>query len=392
MKNYDFGNAPDRRGTYSEKWDVEEGELPMWVADMDFRIAPEIEDALDRRLHEGVLGYTQVPKEWSEAYMSWWGRRHGLKMAKEELVYSRGVIPTISSSVRRLTAPNENVVLLTPVYNIFYNCVENNGRRVLECPLVLEDGKYVIDFADLEGKLSDPQTSMMIVCNPHNPVGRIWERDELAHIGELCAEHGVTVISDEVHCDITDPGKRYVPFASASETCRRISITTIAPTKCFNIAGVQTSAAFVPDPALRHKVWRQLNTDECGEPNCFAIDATIAAFGRGEGWLDAMNAYVRANKDYALAYAKENIPGIRVMDTEATYLLWIDCRDISAGTEDLAGEIRRETGLFLSDGSIYGLGGRGFLRMNMACPRSFVEDGMDRLRRAVSSINNRKSR
>ena len=380
MPKYNFDEILNRRGTNSLKWNVGENELPMWVADMDFRTAPEITEALQKRLALGAYGYSVIPDEWSDAYIHWWKERHHLGIRKEELIFSTGVIPTVSSTVRKLTTPNENVVIQTPVYNIFFNCIVNNGARVLENPLILKDGRWEMDFEDLEKKLADPQTSLMILCNPHNPVGRIWTREELSRVGELCAKYGVTVISDEIHCDIADPGKEYVPFAGVSETCRSISVTAIAPTKCFNIAGLNTSAALIPDRILRHKVWRQLNTDECGEPNFLAVTAAVTAFEKGGEWLDEMNAYVRSNKDYAIDFIRKNIPEIDPLDTEATYLLWADCRKATGPRTDLQKFIRKETGLYVSCGEQYGATtGQGFLRINLACPRALVEDGMRRL-------------
>ena len=383
MGKYDFDKITDRRGTWSEKWNIKENELPMWVADMDFETAPEIKEALLDRLKTGAYGYSYVPDEWYDAYISWWKRRHGLEMHKEELIFSTGVIPTVSSSVRRLTATNENVVILSPVYNIFYNCIVNNGARVLESKLIIKGGKWEIDFKDLEKKLSDPQTSLLLFCNPHNPVGRIWSADELMLIGDMCRKYGVTVISDEVHCDIADPEKSYVPFAKASKTCRDISITAIAPTKAFNIAGMVTSAVFVPDKFLRHKVWRQLNTDECAEPSFLAVTAAVSAFNKGEDWLNEMNEYVYGNKCFAESFIAENIPDAKVIHPEATYLIWVDCTRIAKSGRDLAHFIRKETGLFVSYGELYGTGGEGFLRINLACPKSMVKDGMERLKEGI---------
>lgn len=387
MQTYDFNTAVDRRNTWSEKWNVNEGELPMSIADMDFRTAPEITEALVKRAQEGVYGYTRVPDEWYLAYSEWWGGRHGLRMEKEELVYSKGVLPTISSSIRKLTSPAEKVLIQTPVYNIFYNCILNNGRGISENPLRFENGAWRMDFDDLEEKLSDPQTTMMLLCNPHNPVGRLWTRQELERVGDLCKDYGVTVLSDEVHCDITDPGKRYVPFASVSDTCRYNSITAVAPTKCFNIAGIETSAAFVPNPFLRHKVWRQLNTDECGEPNFFAITATMAAFNRGGAWLDEMNRYVYDNKRFVESAVGSEIPDVKVPHTEGTYLLWIDCNGLRKGPVNITDHIRKETGLVLADGSIYGAKDNTFMRMNVAYPRSVLEDGVDRLCEGLRSYS-----
>ena len=255
---YDFDALTDRSGTYSLKWEEAGDALPMWVADMDFQTAPPIREAMRRRLDHGVFGYSIVPDEWTDAYIGWWRDRHGVTFERESLIFCTGVIPAISSMVRKLTTPAENVVIQTPVYNIFFNSILNNGRNVLEAPLTYNAaaGRYAIDWEDLERKLADPQTTLMILCNPHNPSGQIWDRETLARLGELCWEHHVTVISDEIHCDLTDPGFGYVPFSSVSEHCRMNSVTCIAPTKTFNLAGLQTAAVMVPDPVLRHKVWR----------------------------------------------------------------------------------------------------------------------------------------
>lgn len=378
--NYDFDKVTDRRNTNSLKWDVGEDVLPMWVADMDFEAAPEIRAALKKRVGHGIFGYTVIPDEWYSAYIGWWSRRHHFEIEKDWLVFCTGVVPAISSIVRKLTTPNENVLICTPVYNIFFNSIINNGCRVLECPLVYDGDKYEIDFIDLEKKLSDPQTTLMILCNPHNPVGKIWERETLAEIGRLCEKHHVTVISDEIHCDLTAPGKEYIPFASVSETCKNISITCVAPTKAFNIAGLQTSAVIVAEPFLRHKVWRALNTDEIAEPNAFAVDAAIAAFTKGENWFDALRAYIHKNRQTVTGFLESNLSELKLVSAEATYLLWIDC---SAVTDDSVGFtefLRREAGLYLSDGAEYGETGRKFVRMNIACPISTLRDGLSRLK------------
>ena len=277
----DFDKIVDRRGTNALKWDIKDGELPMWVADMDFETAPEIKDAIMERARHGAFGYNIVPDEWYDAYMSWWRSRHGFEMERDWLIFSTGVVPTLSSVVRKLTTPAENVMLLTPCYNIFFNSIVNNGRNPLECPLVYEDNKYHIDFELFEEMASRPQTTMLILCNPHNPVGKIWDRETLARIGEICARQHVIVVSDEIHCDLTATGRGYIPFASVSDECRDNSVTCIAPTKAFNLAGLQTSAVVVPDRFLYNKVNRGLNTDEVAEPNSFAVQAAVAAFTRG---------------------------------------------------------------------------------------------------------------
>ncbi len=380
---YDFDTIYDRRRKDAAKWAVGPDELPMWVADMDFKTAPEVISAMQERLDHGIFGYGDVPEEWYQAYISWWKRRHSFEMKKEWLVFCTGVVPAISSAVRKLTSPNENVVIMTPVYNIFFNSIINNGARVLESPLCYENGEYSIDFKDLENKLSDPQTSLMILCNPHNPVGKIWSAEELARIGELADKYHVTVVSDEIHCDITEPGKDYVPFASVNETTRKVSITCISPTKAFNLAGLQTAAVCVPDEFLRHKMWRALNTDEVAEPNSFAVCAAVAAFNYGEEWLSELRKYISENRSFTQGYLEEKLPEIKMVKAEATYLAWLDVSKISHDSEALSEEIRKKSGLYLSAGSHYGEQGKDFLRLNMACPRALLTEGLERLRKAI---------
>lgn len=380
-----FDCPVDRRNTGSLKWDVAAGELPMWVADMDFQTAPAVREAIRARAEHGVFGYSIVPEAWYQAYISWWGDRHGFTMERDWLIFCTGVVPAISSMVRKLTTPAEKVLLMTPVYNIFFNSILNNGRQALESRLLYDGTEYRIDFEDLERKLADPQTTMMLLCNPHNPIGKIWDRETLERIGALCRKHHVVVVSDEIHCDLTAPGRDYVPFASVSEDCRENSVTCIAPTKAFNIAGLQTAAVSVPNPVLRHKVWRGLNTDEVAEPNAFAVDAAIAAFTKGGEWLDALRAYIEDNKTLVKEFVKKELPKLRVVPSEATYLLWVNLGSGETSAEDVAEFIRRETGLYLSAGNPFGGDGGNFLRLNAACPRSVLEDGLSRLKEGIDA-------
>ena len=379
-----FDEKIDRRNTGSMKWDVNENELPMWVADMDFQTAPEITASMMERAGQGVFGYTIVTDEWYEAYKNWWKNRHQFEIRREWLVFCTGVVPAISSIVRKITTVGENVVVMTPVYNIFFHSIVNNGRNVLENRLKYDGDAYQIDFTDLEEKLQDTQTTLLLLCNPHNPVGKIWDRETLQRIGDLCVKYHVTVLSDEIHCDITEPGYDYTPFASVSENCRNNSITCVSPTKAFNLAGIQTAAVIVPNDDLRHKVVRGLNTDEVAEPNVFAAIAPIAAFGRGGEWLDALREYLWENRRYAEEYIKNEIKGVSAVPARATYLLWINCRFITGDSSELCRFIRSHSGLYLSDGNDY-RNGSGFLRMNLACPRQQVEDGMKRLRDSVKA-------
>lgn len=382
---FDFDKRTDRYGTYAMKWDVGEAELPMWVADMDFETAPAVLDAIRSKAARGIFGYTIVPDAFGEAIAAWWQRRHGFQMQPDWLRFATGVVPAISSIIRKVTTVGENVLIQPPVYNIFYNSIHNNGRTLLENRLIYKDGAYAIDFEDLERKLADPQTTLMILCNPHNPIGKVWDWDTLARIGHLCAKHNVLVLSDEIHCDLTHPGVSYTPFASISETCAMNSITCVAPTKAFNLAGLQTAAVVTPNPMLLHKVNRGLNTDEVAEPNAFAMEATIAAFTQGDAWLDALRAYIKDNVDTVAAYIRQHIPQLKVIPSEATYLMWIDAGSVDNRTDMLCDVIRKETGLYLSAGSQYGENGRRFLRMNVATQRERVLDSLQHLQRGVET-------
>lgn len=383
MQKYDFDELINRRNTNSLKWNVPEGELPMWVADMDFKTAPEIAEALKKRAEQAVFGYTIVPDSWRDAIAGWWERRHGFNMEKEALVFCTGVVPAISSAVRRLTAVGDKVLVQTPAYPVFFSSIRNNGRNVAENRLLYDKHRYRIDWEDLEKKLSDPQTTLMLLCNPHNPTGSIWSGEELGRIGELCAANHVRVISDEIHCDLMDLGYEYTPFASVSETCRQNSISCIAPTKTFNLAGLQTAAVYVPDRDLRQKIERALNTDEVAEPGAFAIDAVIAAFKKGDAWLDALREYLSENRQEVVRFLENKLEKVTLVSSHATYLLWLDCQEVLGDPAELCRFLRSETGLYLSAGTAYGGNGDRFLRMNIACPRERLRAGLKRLKKGV---------
>ena len=376
---YDFDRIIDRRNTGSLKWDESrEGELPLWVADMDFETASCVKEALQKRVEHGIFGYSIIPPEWADSYIYWWKKRHNFTINRDSLIFSTGVVPAISSCVRKLTSVAEKVLIQTPCYNIFFNSIVNNGRYVVESPLDFDGKEYKINFERLEKDLSDPQVSLMILCNPQNPTGNIWTREELARIGDLCKKYGVTVISDEIHCDITEPGFNYTPFAGASETCAQISVSCLAPTKCFNIAGINSAAVVVPNPHLRHKVWRALNTDEIAEPNAFAVAATIAAFTQGEDWLNQLNEYLFENRRYAEDILS-SIPEdkVTVVKGKATYLLWVR---VFKNGDKFAEELRKNTGLFINGGAEYGKTGEEFVRINLACPRKILEEALSRFK------------
>ena len=377
----DFDQVTDRRGTGSVKWDVQENELPMWVADMDFPAAPCIRRAIEKRAAHGVFGYSVFTEAWYDAYRNWWGKHHGLEISREELLFVTGVIPAISSAIREFTSPGDRIVIQTPVYNHFFNSITNNGRQVLENPLVYRDGAYGMDFGDLDKKLSDPRATMMLLCNPQNPAGKIWSREDLEKVGGLCAKHHVLVFSDEIHCDLTAPGKGYFPFASVNETCRMNSVTALAPTKAFNIAGLHTAAVFAPDGGLRQRMERALSADEAADPNAFAMDAVTAAFtDEGWEWLVSLRQYIDENKRTARSFLEKELPEVHAVPQDATYLMWLDISRYTNDSGEFQRFLRKETGLYLTPGTIYGGNGHDFLRMNVACPESVLEDGLERLR------------
>ena len=381
--NYDFSKITHRLHTGSMKWDIKDNELPMWVADMDFETAPEIIEALHQRVDHGIFGYNIVPDEYDQAIQHWWSTYHHFNIEKDWILFCTGVVPAISSIVRKVTSVGENVLIQSPVYNIFYNSILNNGRHIISNDLVYENHQYHIDFNDLETKLSHPQTTLMILCNPHNPIGKIWDKETLERIGELCAKHHVIVLSDEIHCDLTAPDHEYIPFASISKTCEQNSITCIAPTKAFNLAGMQTASIIVPNPILRHKVNRGINTDEVAEPNSFAMTATITAFTKGKEWLDALRHYVFENKKIATQFIQTHLPQLHVIESDATYLMWVDCSNVCENSVDLTEFIRNETGLYVSDGLEYGKNGKTFIRINIACPLIRLNEGLNRLKHGI---------
>lgn len=380
---YNFSKFINRYHTNSLKWNVRNNELPMWVADMDFETAPEIIEELHQRVNHGIFGYNIVSDEFYQSFQQWWFRRHHFSMEKEWLMFCTGVVPALSSLVRKMTTVGENILIQAPVYNIFYNSILNNGRHVISSDLVYDGQEYHIDFDDLEKKLSLPQTTMMILCNPHNPIGKIWDFDTLKRIGDLCAKYHVLVVSDEIHCDIVASRKEYIPFASVSKINLMNSITCISPSKAFNLAGLQTACLCVPNPILYQKVNRGINTDEIAEPNTFALIATIAAFCKGEAWIDQLREYIDENKKIVTQFIREHLPQLHVVKSNATYLLWIDCSAISQDSTELTQYIKKTTGLYLSAGLEYGDNGKTFIRMNIACSQDRIYDGLDRLLRAI---------
>ncbi|MCR5349161.1 MAG: pyridoxal phosphate-dependent aminotransferase [Bacilli bacterium] len=389
MANKEFDEIVNRRHSGSIKWNVKDGELPMWVADMDFKTAPAVVEALRKRVEHGVFGYCAPDQEWADAYVSFYGDRYGWNINPKDLVFCLGVVPVLSSSVRALTSVGDNVVLFTPVYNIFFNSIVNNKRVPLPVPLLEENGAFHLNYPAIEKAFADEKTTLCFFCNPHNPVGKIFAKEEMGRLADLARKHGVRILSDEIHGPVSRPGHPYVPFLSL-DGVEDVVYSAISPTKAFNLAGIHTAAIVMPNEEIRKKVERQINTDEVAEPNVFSCVASTAAFNEGREWLDNLNEYVFANRDYAETYIQENIPELIPIHGDATYLLWVDCRKICADSRPFLEFLREKTGLFVSAGEIYGPGGEGFVRINLAAPRSLVEDGLRRLKEGVVSFRNKR--
>ena len=388
---YDFDSVTPRRGTLSYKWDsAPEGVLPMWVADMDFKTAPAIIDALRRRVDNGIFGYTRVPEEYYEAVTSWFSRRHGWSIDRDMMIYTSGVVPAISAIIKALAKPGENVIVQTPVYNCFFSSIRNNGCVILESPLVRKGDTYDIDFERLELDASNPDTSLMLLCNPHNPAGRLWSSDELRRIAEICARHGVTVISDEIHCEFVFDGHHYSPFAPIAEAAGCKAVVCVSPSKAFNIAGLQIANIIAPDEETRARIDKAININEVCDVNPFGVIATIAAYNDGEEWLSQLLAYIKGNYDYMKDYCERHLPDFPIARLEATYLVWMDCTALGLKSEALEEKLIEDVSLWLNAGTMYGAhDGEGYMRWNIACPRTLLEEGLERFSRFVRNIKRR---
>ncbi len=386
MKNteYDFESVIDRHNTNSVKWDYFDDDIPMWVADMDFKVASPIQNAILKRANHPVFGYTIVPDELFESYINWWDSRYDLKMSREDMAYSIGVMPSISSMIRCLTDVGDEILIQTPVYHVFFYVIEENDRKVLENELIYENGEYKIDFDDLDEKLS--KVKLMILCNPHNPIGKIWSESDLARIGNLCKKHDVILISDEIHCDLTDPGVDYNPFVSDDNVIRCLS-----PSKSFNIAGFQSSVVHATNSELLEKIKTQMHVDNSDACNVFATSAVMAAYNESSGWLDELKKVLYKNKSIVRDYLANELPIIKLVESDATYLLWLDCSALGVSSKILSEFLRTNQGLFLSAGCDFGRCGDNFLRMNIACPEKLLDEGLRRLKAGIISLNNIKS-
>ena len=383
---YNFDELISRRGTNSYKWDsaADAGVLPLWVADMDFRTAPAITEALARRVAHGIFGYTRVPEAYYNAVTGWFARRHGWHFKKEWMIYTSGVVPAISAIIKALARPGDKVLVQTPVYNCFFSSIRNNGCEAACSPLLRTGDTYRMDFDDLERKAADPAVRLMLLCNPHNPAGRVWTREELTRLGEICLRHDVTVVADEIHCELVFPEYTYTPFASISEEFQCRSVTCVSPSKAFNIAGLQIANIVAADDGMRERIDRAININEVCDVNPFGVEATIAAYNEGEEWLTQLIGYLKGNYEFMKDYCAKHLPDFPTAKLEGTYLVWMDCSVLHIPSEELERQLVEQARLWLNAGAMYRSPKEGFMRWNIACPRQRLAEALDRFRSFVA--------
>lgn len=385
---YGFDEITERRGTNCVKWDECEGEdvLPLWVADMDFKVAPAIAEAVRRRAEHEVYGYVCVPDSYYSSVADWFSRRHGWKMEKDWIIYTTGVVPAISAIIKAMAKPGDDVLILTPVYNCFFSSIRNNGCNTLELPLRCKGDSFDIDFDEFERLAARPSTSIFLLCNPHNPAGRVWTEEELRRMGDICRKHGVFVIADEIHCELVMPGYRYTPYGSLGHEYELGSAVCTSASKAFNIAGLQTANITAADPKVRERINKAININEICDVNPFGIEALQAAYNKSEGWLDSLLEYINANYLHARSFIEERLPRLKVKKLEGTYLMWVDVSAVCSSAETFTRELLESTGVWFNPGTMYGPAGEGYIRVNLACPRTILDKALSRLEKYLLSI------
>lgn len=388
---YDFSRPTERRGTDSYKWDSapETDIIPLWVADMDFETFPAITEALQRRVAHGIFGYTRVPEAYYEAVCNWFGKRHGWHINREDIIYTSGVVPAVSAVIKALTLPGDQVIVQGPVYNCFFSSIRNNGCETVSNSLIYnkEELRYDIDFDDLERKLAHERARLMLLCNPHNPGGRVWTRDELTRVAELCHKYGVRVVSDEIHCELTLYDNEYVPFGSLPDELSHGSITCCSPSKAFNTAGLQIANIICRDAEVRNRIDRAININEVCDVNPFGVIALQAAYSdEGYEWLTQLRAYISSNYDLLRERFARELPKCKVMRMEGTYLAWIDCSELHISSDEIEEMLMHENKVWVNAGSMYGTEGAAFIRINMACTSELLNEGITRI---VNGLGNK---
>lgn len=388
---YDFSRPTERRGTDSYKWDSapEADIIPLWVADMDFETFPGITEALQRRVAHGIFGYTRVPEAYYEAVCNWFGKHHGWHINREDIIYTSGVVPAVSAVIKALTLPGDQVIVQGPVYNCFFSSIRNNGCETVSNSLIYnkEELRYEIDFDDLERKLAHERARLMLLCNPHNPGGRVWTRDELTRVAELCHKYGVRVVSDEIHCELTLYDNEYVPFGSLPDELSHGSITCCSPSKAFNTAGLQIANIVCRDAEVRNRIDRAININEVCDVNPFGVIALQAAYSdEGYEWLTQLRAYISSNYDLLRERFARELPKCKMMRMEGTYLAWIDCSELHISSDEIEEMLMHENKVWVNAGSMYGTEGAAFIRINMACTSELLNEGITRI---VNGLGNK---
>ena len=378
---YDFDELVERRGTGCVKWDEASPEvIPLWVADMDFKAAPAILEAVRKRAEHGVFGYTVVEEDYYVAIISWFQRRHQWKIRREEILYTTGVVPAMSVAIKALTMPGEKVLILSPDYNCFFSSVRNNGCEVLESGLKRVGDTFEVDFEDFEAKCADEKTTVFLLCNPHNPTGRVWTKEELERMNDICLKYGVKVVSDEIHCELIMPGYKFQPFAAVSEACRQNSVILNSPSKSFNIAGLQAANIICSQPEWRRRLDRAININEVCDLNPFGPVGLKAAYNESEEWIDELNQYLWGNFQALCDFAADRLPQWKVCQLEGTYLPWVDISALGVSSQAYADRLYEEAKVWVNPGTMYGpKTGEGYIRLNIACPRSRLMEALERI-------------
>lgn len=389
--NHNFEEVIDRKNTCSAKWDGTDkffqkpNLLPMWVADMDFLSPRPIIEAIIRRAEHGVFGYTFLGSQYYEAVINWFQRRHNWTLDKSWIYYAPGVLPGISFSVQAFSKPGDKVIVQNPIYTPFYQIIKNNDRKRLLNPLKLSNGRYEMDFKDLKAKVRNPRAKLIILCNPHNPTGRVWTKEELTSLGEICLENQILVITDEIHCDLIYPGYKYTPFASISNEFAQNSITCNSPSKTFNLPSLKVANIIIPNPQLRTNFSKIRQRNYIREPNCFASAVVEAAYNECEDWVEELILYIKDNLEFLKNFIKENLPEVKLIEPEGTYLVWLDFRKLGFDGKELTKILFENAKVALWEGYLFGKGGKGFERINIACPRSILNEGLSRIANAIKN-------
>lgn len=388
MKTYNFDKHINRINTSSVKWDETvrvfgRGDvLPMWVADMDFHAPSEVTQAITEKAEHGIFGYTSISSSVHDAVKSWFQSRHGWSLSHEWFTYISGVVPALSATIQAFSNPGDKVIVFSPVYYPFYDMITHNERKVLTSPMNYKDGRYHMDLEHFEAQL-DGTVKMLLLCNPHNPGGTVWTKEELGQLGEICAKHNLIIVADEIHADLVFKGHTYTPLASISEDIALQTVTCIAPTKTFNIAGLQAAIMVTQNQTMREKIELFLKKQGHFTLNIFGIVAMEAAYKHGSIWLEEVMDYIEENMDLAVSFIQKELPDVTAVKPEGTYLLWIDCRKLGFGDEELTRRLLHKGKLALDSGKKFGIEGDGFIRMNVACTRSTLQEGLERLKKAL---------